>query len=667
MGVAGWNFREDQVAHPAQHRVVLTGHFVPATIVLVQVLQFGAQNGRLHRVETAVPAKLGMEVFLRGAVVSQSFQFCLQVQIIRRHRPGIAAGAEVLARIETEATQVAHRTCTLAVSGAAVGLGGVLDDSKVVDCGDSRDCRHLHHAPVQVNRHNGFRSRPDGGGKLSRIHKEISLVYVDQHRLGPRLNHTQRRGDKRVRRQDDLVTRFDIHRATTEVESVRAARHAHAVLHPAIRGEGVFEFTYLIAQDEVALVKHRLDPGADLPPQLLALYAQIQKRNSQLSLNGNRRVSWHLDSLGGRLNGHIAACRLPVTGRQGCIMVKLGVIGSGRWGPNQVRVFRSLPDTTVAMVADLDQQRLRPLVASYPDIQFTQDPSQVLESNAIDAVVICTPTQTHHELVRASLEAGKHVLCEKPLCVDPREGNELVALAGEKGRVLMIGHVFLFNSGIIKLKEILARETLGNIRYVTATRTNLGPVRRDVNVVFDLAAHDVSIFNFLLGSRPIEVSAVGMSFLHQPVEDVSFASLMYPNGVLANVQVSWLDPKKVRQMTIVGSEKMATWDDLSPLGPIAVYDKGFIKERKTYSNFGEFQLLARDGDITIPKVKMEEPLRAQAQHFLASIHHGTPCASDGRMGVEVVQVLDAMNRSVQNGGRPAEVNYSCREALVSPS
>jgi predicted dehydrogenase len=218
----------------------------------------------------------------------------------------------------------------------------------------------------------------------------------------------------------------------------------------------------------------------------------------------------------------------------------------------------------------------------------------------------------------------------------------------------MVGHVFLFNSGILKLRELLAGEELGTVRYLTARRTNLGPIRDDVNAAWDLASHDISIMNFLLNAHPLQVSAVGQAYLGRPLQDVAFLTLTYPGDVLANVHVSWLDPVKVREITAVGDAKMVVWDDLSSFGPIRIFDKGVVRGRR-YSDFGDFQLLARQGDVTIPHVPMEEPLRAQARHFISALTSGAGCLSDARFGLGVVKALAAADRSMARGGAPVPV------------
>ncbi len=304
---------------------------------------------------------------------------------------------------------------------------------------------------------------------------------------------------------------------------------------------------------------------------------------------------------------------------------------------------------------------------AFPSIRCEHDYKQILRDPGIEAVVIATPTGTHYPLVRESLLAGKHVLCEKPLCEDTAQARELAVLADERGRILMVGHVFLFNPGIVKAKEIIDAGELGDIRYLSAVRTNLGPIRSDVNAAYDLAAHDISIFNWLLDDVPEMVSAAGASYIRPSVEDVVSISLHYPRNVLATILVSWLDPRKVRQITIVGSRKMVTWDDLNQVSPVAVYDKG-VGAAAEYSDFAEFLRLSMwDRDITMPKVEFGEPLRLQAIEFIRALQHGHVERSNGEFSLGVVSVLEAITASLAAGGAPTSVGDAAREECLHPS
>ena len=334
--------------------------------------------------------------------------------------------------------------------------------------------------------------------------------------------------------------------------------------------------------------------------------------------------------------------------------IRIGVIGCGHWGPNHGRVFSQLRDSRVTTVADPDSKRLAAIAAQFPEIVGVADYKQLLASPDVDAVAICVPTRKHFEIARDALNAGKHVLCEKPLCADVAEAQELEALSKARGLILMTGHVFLFNPGILKLRELITAGAPGRLYYLRALRTNLGPVRQDVNSVYDLASHDISIFNFLLGAEPVSVSAVGAAFLQPGIEDLAFISLKYPNDVVANIQVSWLDPKKLREIVVVGDRQMIVWDDLALAGPVHIYDKGIIRE-PYYDDFGQFHLLAREGDVTIPRVKPNEPLKVQDQAFLDCVKAGRIDFSDGAFSVGVVRVLVAIAESLKGGGAPVAV------------
>jgi predicted dehydrogenase len=333
---------------------------------------------------------------------------------------------------------------------------------------------------------------------------------------------------------------------------------------------------------------------------------------------------------------------------------RIGVIGCGEWGPNHVRNFVALPNAEVVGVADLRDERLERIKALAPGVATFRSAADLLAAAEPDAVVVSTPTRTHYEIVKQALLAGKHVLSEKPLCLAPSEADELVRIADERGVRLMVGHVFLFNRGILKLKELIQAGELGRLFYLFSRRTNLGPIRRDVNAVLDLASHDISIYNFLLDGMPYEVSAVGKAFLQPDIQDVSVLTLQYPNDVLASIHVSWLDPKKVREMTVVGEKRMAVWDDLATLGPVMLFDTGVTRSRE-YADFGEFQLLAREGDVTIPRVPRDEPLRMQARAFLEALEAPERLSSGGRTGADVVRVLAAINESMARNGAPVRV------------
>ena len=335
--------------------------------------------------------------------------------------------------------------------------------------------------------------------------------------------------------------------------------------------------------------------------------------------------------------------------------IGVAIIGCGHWGPNHIRNFASHPHACVRYCVDLDAQRLRSVSSQFPQVQVTGDLRQALADPSVHAVVIATPTATHFTLASQALEAGKHVLCEKPLVARTSEAERLRHLATNAGKLLMVGHVFLFNAGIVKMRELIHSNEVGRIYYLHATRTNLGPIRHDVDCVWDLATHDISIFNYLLGQSPIEVSARGGGYLQPGKADVAFVTLTYPQQIIANIHVSWLDPKKIRQITVVADRKMVTWDDMAPSGSVMIYDKGVVRE-PFYSDFGEFQLVTKEGDVVIPKVPGREPLRVQTDYFISAIERGKldQCGPDE--GAMVVRVLEAIDKSMTANGAAMPVD-----------
>jgi len=325
-------------------------------------------------------------------------------------------------------------------------------------------------------------------------------------------------------------------------------------------------------------------------------------------------------------------------------MYNVAVVGAGYWGPNHIRVFSQLPNSTVKYVVDTNEAQVEKLKKQFRDIDFSTTFEQVLMDIDVDAVVICTPTSTHYSLVRRALCLGKHVLCEKPLCITEVEAQQLKAVAKASKSLLMVGHVFLFNAGIIALKEIVDSGELGDLQYMYATRTNLGPIRQDVNVIYDLATHDISIFDWILGSTPIAWDGQCVQAITSKNEDVIFAQLRY-RKVSAHIHASWLDPKKVRQITIVGTKKMVVWDDMNLSTPIAIYDKGVATE---YGSFGEFlKVTTWDGDIRMPKISAQEPLKVQDSEFLRYIEIGKVEKSDVDFSIGVVRSAEALTEHVR--------------------
>jgi len=339
-------------------------------------------------------------------------------------------------------------------------------------------------------------------------------------------------------------------------------------------------------------------------------------------------------------------------------VIGIAVIGAGHWGPNLIRNFHNHRTSEVVWVVDPDAGRLDQVRARFPDVRLDAAADSVMADGRVDAVVIATPTSTHHTLVKRALAAGKHVLVEKPITADSSQAEELCALAARMDRILMVGHVFVYNPGVQRVKQLLDAGDLGRVYYVTMVRTNLGPIRADVNAAWDLASHDVSIANYWLGTAPATASAVGGGWINPGVEDAVFATLRYPNDVLVNLHVSWLSPRKTREITLVGDRRMLTFDDMTLSEPVRLYDKQVMDVRTPapyIDSFASFRASLREGDITIPKIALGEPLKAECDHFLECIAAGKPPLTGGREGLTVVHALEAIQRSVRAAGREEPV------------
>jgi len=328
-------------------------------------------------------------------------------------------------------------------------------------------------------------------------------------------------------------------------------------------------------------------------------------------------------------------------------MFRIGVIGSGYWGPNLIRNFVEIPESDVVMVADLNKDRLAHIKSRFPKIEITEDFTNLFQRN-LDAVIIATPPATHYQIAKTCLEENLHVFVEKPITLQSDHAQELVDLADAKKLKLMTGHTFEYNSAVQKLKEIVDSGELGDITYIDSARLNLGLFQRDLNVLWDLAPHDISILMYVLGMDPISANADGITSIIDGIHDVVYLNLAFPGNILAHLHLSWLDPCKVRRLTIVGTKKMVVYNDIDPIGKIKIYDKGVDKPHYT-DTFEEFQLSYRSGDILIPKVDFKEPLRIECQHFLDSIGNGHQPRSSGRVGLKVVQIIEAAQEALKNG------------------
>ncbi len=335
-------------------------------------------------------------------------------------------------------------------------------------------------------------------------------------------------------------------------------------------------------------------------------------------------------------------------------MVRIGVIGLGHWGPNLVRCLDSIENCELVAVCDRDEERLRTVSQRVPDVLTLRDASAVIDPLLVDAVVIATPTKTHYPLARQAIEQGLHVFVEKPLATSVEECSELIRLAEEQQVTLFVGHVFLYSAAVAKLKKLVNEGDLGDICYIASSRLNLGPVRHDVNALWDLAPHDISIMLELIEDVPTEVSCSGLAYLNGKVHDVCSLTLHFENSQLGIVHVSWLDPRKKREMTVVGNRKMAVYDDLEPLEKVKVYDIG-VEVPQDADSFGEYQFTFRYGDTCSPRLIQSEPLKAECRNFVESVISGSRPRTDGYNGLQVVSVIEAAQRSLYNGGGRVKV------------
>jgi len=331
-------------------------------------------------------------------------------------------------------------------------------------------------------------------------------------------------------------------------------------------------------------------------------------------------------------------------------MSEIAVVGVGGWGKNLARNYFQIAEANLRYVCDLDEKKLEAARSQYPGVQTTDDFDEMLKDPELDAVVIATTAPTHYRLAKSALLAEKDVYVEKPFVLEVAEAEELIELAGSTDRILMVGHLLEYHPVVAKLKQMINSGDLGDIYYIYSQRLNLGTVREDENALWNFAPHDISVILYLLDKEPVDISARGQSYLRDGVEDVVFFTLTFADNSMASIQVSWLDPHKVRKLTIVGSNKMAVFDDLESNEKLKVYDKGaqFNTEYDTYAEY----IGLRFGDITIPYIKTGEPLRAECLHFLECIRDRTQPVSDGHDGLRVVRVLDAAQRSLKNNGTP---------------
>ncbi|MET0614389.1 MAG: Gfo/Idh/MocA family oxidoreductase [Thermoleophilaceae bacterium] len=322
-------------------------------------------------------------------------------------------------------------------------------------------------------------------------------------------------------------------------------------------------------------------------------------------------------------------------------MTTVGVVGLGYWGPNLARNFDRLPDVELTWLCDASEEALARWGPAFPSARTTAEFDDLLNDEALDAVVIATPVPTHADLATRVLEAGKHCFVEKPLARSEQEAEGVVEAARAAGRVLMVGHLLEYHPGVERLTELVRSGELGDLRYIYSNRLNLGKHRQDENALWSLGAHDVSVILRLADEEPVDSTAVGESYVKPGVEDVVFAFMRFESGLTAHMHLSWLDPHKERRFTVVGSQRMATFDDMELERKLTVYDKGFDE---SYSSYGEY--IARSGDVFSPRISNEEPLRIETRHFVECVRDGTEPRTGGESALRVVRVLERLQRSL---------------------
>jgi len=335
--------------------------------------------------------------------------------------------------------------------------------------------------------------------------------------------------------------------------------------------------------------------------------------------------------------------------------LNVGVVGCGYWGPNLIRNFRALSDCRMKSMCDVSEDRLRHLHALYPEVAGETQFDSLLQDKELDAIAVATSVKHHYSMAKASLLAGKHTFIEKPMARSAAECEELIALAASKGLILMVGHTFLFSPAIRKIKEIVDSRDIGDIRYISARRLNLGLFQKDINVAWDLAPHDISIILYIMGESPHSLNCRGAAHVTPGIEDVTSMNLHFSKDRSAIIQSSWLDPRKVREMTIVGDQRMIVYDDLATQEKIKIYDVR-VQRPPHYDTFAEFHYAYHYGDIYSPYIKQDEPLKLECQHFLDCINHNQVPTTSGERGLEVVRVLEASSESLRKDGAPIDLS-----------
>jgi predicted dehydrogenase len=334
--------------------------------------------------------------------------------------------------------------------------------------------------------------------------------------------------------------------------------------------------------------------------------------------------------------------------------MKIAVIGCGYWGPNLVRNFIQSNKIEQVICCDLDQKRLDRMKGLYPSVEILKDFKELLDRPDLDAVVIATPVKTHHPIAKEFLSHGKHVLVEKPFTHSYDTALELIKLAEEKQKVLMVDHTYEYTAAVNKIRSIIENGELGKILYISCVRANLGLFQPDINVVWDLAPHDISTILYITEEPPTSVNCQGKAHFHSEIEDVATTTLNFRNGVIAFIHSSWLDPNKIRRTTIVGSRRMLVYDDIEPQEKIKIFDKG-VEVPPYYDTYAEFHFSYRYGDIHSPRIEDYEPLKKECEHFITCIQKGMCPLSDGYSGLRVVSILEAANKSMKQKGKAVPI------------
>jgi len=330
-------------------------------------------------------------------------------------------------------------------------------------------------------------------------------------------------------------------------------------------------------------------------------------------------------------------------------IINISQIGVGYWGPNLLRNLITNKNCDVKRVVDYSKERQQFVSGLYPSVKVSGKIDEIINDQNIDAVIIATPVATHFDLAMRCLEAGKHILVEKPMATTVEEVQQIGKLAKKNNLVAMVGHTFLFNAAVRYVKTLIESGELGDIRYIYSQRVNLGRIRNDVDALWNLAPHDISIIQYWLNDKdPIEVNRFGQSYVQNNIDDVVFLNILYPGGIIANIHVSWLDPHKIRKMTVVGSKKMVVYDDLAE-NKVIIYDKGIdpmavLGERMDFDNPNSFNFNQRSGDVVLPKIDWVEPLKTEIEHFVDCINNGANCLTDAKHAEKVVNILSASNK-----------------------